>query len=76
MTTTISVRGQTVVPTAIRQRYNITPQTRLEWLDDGQSITVVPIPADPVKALRGRFKGAGLSEALLKSRTQDRRHRD
>jgi bifunctional DNA-binding transcriptional regulator/antitoxin component of YhaV-PrlF toxin-antitoxin module len=73
MTSTISVRGQTVVPTIIRKRYKITPQTRLEWLDDGISITVVPIPADPIKALRGRFKGADLSKALLKSRAEDRR---
>jgi bifunctional DNA-binding transcriptional regulator/antitoxin component of YhaV-PrlF toxin-antitoxin module len=74
MTSTISVRGQTVVPTIIRQRYKITPQTRLEWLDDGHSITVVPIPADPIKALRGRLVGMGLSAALLKSRAEDRRH--
>jgi bifunctional DNA-binding transcriptional regulator/antitoxin component of YhaV-PrlF toxin-antitoxin module len=73
MTSTISVRGQTVVPTAIRRRYNITPQTRLEWLDDGHSITVVPIPMDPFKALRGRFKGDELSTVLLKSRAEDRR---
>ena len=73
MTSTISVRGQTVVPTIIRQRYKITQQTRLEWLDDGHSITVVPIPTDPIKALRGRFKASGLSEALLKSRAEDRR---
>ena len=73
MTSIISVRGQTVVPTVIRKRYNITPQTRLEWLDDGHSITVVPIPANPIKALRGRFKGKGLSTALLKSRSEDRR---
>lgn len=73
MISVVSVHGQTVVPTIIRKRYKITPQTRLEWLDDGHNITVVPIPADPIKALRGRFKGKGLSRALLKSRSKDRR---
>jgi len=73
MTSTISVRGQTVVPTIIRQRYKLTQQTRLEWFDDGHGITVVPIPADPIKALRGRITNSGLSAALLKSRAEDRR---
>ncbi|MBF0386686.1 MAG: AbrB/MazE/SpoVT family DNA-binding domain-containing protein [Candidatus Omnitrophica bacterium] len=74
MTSTISVRGQTVVPTIIRKRYNITPKTRLEWLDDGHSITVVPIPSDPITALRGFLKGTDLSPALLKYRAEERRH--
>ena len=54
MTTTVTKRGQTTIPAAIRKRYKISAHTRLEWIDDGRSITVVPVVADPIKELRGR----------------------
>jgi hypothetical protein len=33
---------------------------------------VIPVPSDPIRALRGRGKGENLLEALLKSRQEDR----
>lgn len=73
MESTVTIRGQTAIPVGIRRKYNIKPKTKLEWLDDGHTITVVPIPQDAVKALRGRLKGTGLLQALLKSRQEDKR---
>ncbi|HFE67327.1 MAG TPA: AbrB/MazE/SpoVT family DNA-binding domain-containing protein [Chloroflexi bacterium] len=72
MQTSVTKRGQTVVPAAIRKRYNILPGDRLVWLDDGETITVIPVPDDPIKALRGRGKGERLVERLLASRREDR----
>ena len=72
MESTVTVRGQTAIPVAIRRRYNITPQTKLEWIDDGQTITVLPIAKDPIKALRGRFKNSQLLKGLLSSRKEER----
>ena len=74
MKTTVTRRGQTVVPALIRKRYEIREGDHLVWLDDGQVIKVIPIPADPVKALRGCAQGENLLEALLKSRREDRQH--
>ena len=74
MQSTVTVRGQTAIPVAIRRRYHITPKTRLEWIDDGHTITVFPVVANPVKALKGRFKNINLLKALLKSREEERRH--
>ena len=71
--TTVTVRGQTVVPSEIRKRYKIDPGDRLLWIDDGSSIRVVPVPADPIKALRGVGRGEGLSERLLEERARDRK---
>lgn len=71
MKTTVTKRGQTVVPAEIRRRYRITEGDKLAWLDDGSVIRVVPIPADPITALRGSARGEGLMEALLESRRQD-----
>jgi AbrB family looped-hinge helix DNA binding protein len=72
MDSTVSKRWQTVIPASIRRRHNIREGDSLEWIDDGETIRVVPIPADPVAALRGRAKGERLSQKLLKARAEDR----
>ena len=72
MVSTVTVRGQTAIPAAIRRKYNIVPQTKLEWIDDGHTIAVVPVPEDSIKALRGRFKGVDLLGDLLKERRRER----
>jgi AbrB family looped-hinge helix DNA binding protein len=71
MRTTVTARGQTVVPAKIRKAYHIEPQTQLEWIDDGQTIRVVPIPPDPIRAAKGSSKG--LSRRLLEERERERR---
>jgi AbrB family looped-hinge helix DNA binding protein len=76
METTVTRRGRTVVPAAIRRRYHIDGGSLLVWLDDGESIRVVPVPADPLEALRGRARGRGLVERLLNERGADRGHEE
>lgn len=72
MQTTLTRRGQTVVPAPIRKRYDLREGDRLVWLDDGQNIKVIPIPADPIRALRGAGRGERLVEKLLLSRREDK----
>jgi len=72
MQTTISRRGQTVVPAAIRKRHHLLDGDRLAWIDDGESIRIVPVPADPVRALKGIAKGERLVQELLKYRREER----
>ena len=69
MQTAVTKRGQTVIPAAIRKRHRITGGARLVWLDDGETIRIVPTPGDPIASLRGR--GEGLAEHLLKERRAD-----
>lgn len=73
MQTTITSRGQTVVPAKIRRDHHLTPQTKLAWIDDGETIRVVPLPLDPVQAAKGLTEGWW--EHLIAAREAER-HRD
>lgn len=70
--TAVSTHGRTVIPAEIRNRHHIATGCRLAWLDDGRRIIVVPVPTEPLRALRGRGRGEGLVDALLAARRKDR----
>jgi AbrB family looped-hinge helix DNA binding protein len=72
LTTTLTKRAQTTVPAPIRRRHNIQPGDTLAWVDDGETIKVIPLPRDPIRALRGCAQGEGLVQRLLAARQQDR----
>lgn len=71
MQTSVTKRGQTVIPAAIRRRYQIEEGDYLMWLDDGTGIRVIPIARDPIRALRGRGRGEALVEKLAQARRED-----
>ena len=70
MQSTITARGQTVIPASIRHQLHLSPADRLEWVLDNGSIRVVPVRASPVDALRGQGKG-GSTARLLAARKED-----
>ena len=72
MVTTISRKGQTVVPADIRLQFHIASNTKLAWISDGETIRVIPLPADPIGNARGIAKGSCLSQALREDRRQER----
>ncbi len=75
MRTTVSTRGQTIIPRAIRDKLGIESGTKLHWEVRGGTLIAVPLPDDPIKASIGILKGMpGLSVAdLLADRQQERR---
>ena len=70
--TRLNKRGQIVVPVPIRKRYGLRAGDHLLWLDDGQTIQVIPVPVDAIRSLRRRGRGEGLVEKLLKERREGR----
>jgi AbrB family looped-hinge helix DNA binding protein len=73
MRTTVSSRGQTAVPAEVRRRFNLKERSQLEWIIEGDVITVLPVPPDPVRAFRGSLRGKYSGEAFLKQRARERK---
>jgi AbrB family looped-hinge helix DNA binding protein len=71
MRSTITARGQTVIPSEIRQQFHLTPSDRLEWVVDDSGIRVIPVKNDPIEAFRGRGAGGSVSR-LLAERVKDK----
>jgi AbrB family looped-hinge helix DNA binding protein len=70
--TRVTRKGQTVVPAPLRKKFNIGPESRLAWSAKSNVIEVTPLPADPIKALRGFTEDRPLRRALLKRRREDK----
>lgn len=70
MQSTITSRGQTVIPASIRRQFHLSPADRLEWVLDDGTIRVVPVRANPIEAFRGQGKG-GATVRLLAERRRD-----
>ena len=70
MRSTITKRGQTVIPAEIRRQLRLSPADRLEWIVEPMGIRVFPVRADPVEAFRGRGKG-GATRRLLADRQKE-----
>lgn len=64
MRTKMTKRGQVSVPSEIRKKLKIGPNTTLEWVE-GNTARVIPLPSDPVSAFRGSGK------KVLKERQRD-----
>ena len=71
MRSTITERGQTVIPAAIRRQFNLSPADRLEWFVENNNLRVMPVKKNPIDAFRGDGAG-GAVDRLLAEREKDR----
>lgn len=73
MRTKVTERGQVSIPVEIRRKLGIRAQTSLEWVVEGNTARVIPIPDDPVAALRGSGKRGAVGRLLAERRKDVRR---
>jgi AbrB family looped-hinge helix DNA binding protein len=57
--TTVSTKGQFVIPSEMRSALGIKPGTRIAVTQDGAKITLEPVTAELVDKTRGMLKGKG-----------------
>jgi len=72
----VTSRGQVSIPSEIRKKFNIEPESRVEWIVEGSVIKVVPLPKDPVAAFRGRGSRKFSTERLIEERRAEREMED
>ncbi len=70
MRSTITARGQTVIPAAIRRQFHLTQADRLEWVVQDNKLQVIPVRKNPIDAFRGSGSG-GATARLLADRKTD-----
>lgn len=65
-------KGQIVIPSEIRKKYNIRPGSKLQIMEYGGIIYLIPPVDNPIKAAMGALPSKpSLSEVLLKERKRD-----
>jgi AbrB family looped-hinge helix DNA binding protein len=72
-TATVSAKGWVVIPKSIREKHGLKKGSRVQVLDYGQILAIVPLPDDPIEALHGMFEGGpSLTRELLAEREMER----
>jgi AbrB family looped-hinge helix DNA binding protein len=65
-------KGQIVIPAKLRKKYHIRPGAKLELLEYGGIIYLVPPVADPIKAAVGSLPPKpSLAKKLLRNRKKE-----
>jgi AbrB family looped-hinge helix DNA binding protein len=71
--TTVSTKGQFVIPAEMRSALGIKPGTRICVTQDGSKIVLEPVSEDLVDRTRGMLAGGpSLSKALLRQRRREK----
>ena len=74
MKTTVSTKGQVIIPAEIRYQLHLGPGSELEVTQSGNHIVMVPVVKDPVLASRGIIKG-GKSALEIKMEVREEEER-
>jgi AbrB family looped-hinge helix DNA binding protein len=71
--TTVSTKGQFVIPSEMRSALGIKPGTRICVTQEGSRIVLEPVSAELVDKTRGMLAGGrSLTKALLRERRREK----
>ncbi len=76
MKTTITKKGQIVIPAKLRKKYGIEAGTTIHVEDEDGKIVLTPITAEYIRSLRGITEGSGALKMLEEERRKDRERED
>ena len=72
-TSTVTTKGQLVIPARLRRRFGIKKGTQVTFVEDAGRIVVQPITREFIRGLRGSLSGEPSAYAgLLKERKRER----
>ncbi|RJQ09530.1 MAG: AbrB/MazE/SpoVT family DNA-binding domain-containing protein [Bacillota bacterium] len=73
----LSGKGQLVIPSEIRNKYNLRKGDRFLVREEAGEIVLRPLERHPLLELRGAYKGpSSLAEALIRERQSERAKED
>jgi AbrB family looped-hinge helix DNA binding protein len=72
-TSTVTTKGQLVIPAKLRRKYSIRKGTKVAFVEDGDRLVLQPITAEFIRNLRGCLKGSRALEVLYDERRRERK---
>ncbi len=67
-----TVKGQIVIPAALRRKYDIKAGTRIQVYEQDGKIILQPITPGYIREVRGSYKGTGALKVLMEERDRER----
>ncbi len=71
MAVKVSKKGGIIIPKGVRQRHNIRPGDKMEFVELGGSVSLVRLPEDPIAAGLGILKGGKSMKEYLEEKRQE-----
>lgn len=70
---TVTTKGQLVIPSRLRRRYGIRKGTRVVFAEENHRLILQPLTREFIGSLCGWLKGSKALDVLLEERQKDRK---
>ncbi|MBS1842694.1 MAG: AbrB/MazE/SpoVT family DNA-binding domain-containing protein [Acidobacteria bacterium] len=70
---TVTTKGQLVIPSKLRRKYSIRKGTKVAFLEEGERLVLQPLTPEYLRSLRGSLaEGPSALKDLLEERKRER----
>jgi AbrB family looped-hinge helix DNA binding protein len=74
---TLTSKGQVVVPAKLRRRYGLKPGTRIYFIERNSEIIFQPLTKETIRSVHGLLASqTSVTKELLKERAKDKAHEE